>query len=175
MVISTSKDTASIQTGMVMSRHEPLAPIALVVLWSSGFVGASLAAQSAPAETTLLWRYVVAVVPLCGWALWTRRRYGARFLAAGGSVGILAQGGYLPRRLPGGGPRRAAGYVGARGLAAAAAGGPVLWGGSGGRTDRRQALGLLTGLAGVLLVVGGDVGGAGGAPGSRRSASGSSA
>ena len=41
----------------------------------------------------------------------------------------------------------------------------VLWAGSGGRTDRRQALGLLTGLAGVLLVVGGDLGGAGGTAG----------
>src|SRR5688500_12169826 len=71
------------------------APAALVVLWSSGFVGATLAAQSAPAETTLLWRYVVAVAPLCGWALWTRRRYGAGFLAREGVVGILGQGGYL--------------------------------------------------------------------------------
>jgi drug/metabolite transporter (DMT)-like permease len=38
----------------------------------------------------------------------------------------------------------------------------LLWVSSGDRTDRRQALGLLTGLVGVALVVGGDLGGAGG-------------
>jgi len=141
------------------------APIALVVLWSSGFVGATLAAQSAPAETTLLWRYVVAVVPLCGWALWTRRRYGARFLAREGVIGILAQAGYCL------GVYRAADLGVLPGTSALVASlqpplvAAVLWAGSGGRTDRRQALGLLTGLAGVLLVVGGDLGGAGGTAG----------
>ena len=138
------------------------APIALVVLWSSGFVGATLAAQSAPAETTLLWRYVVAVVPLCGWAVWTRRRYGSRFLAREGVIGILAQAGYCL------GVYRAADLGVLPGTSALVASlqpplvAAVLWAGSGGRTDRRQALGLLTGLAGVLLVVGGDLGGAGG-------------
>ena len=141
------------------------APIALVVLWSSGFVGATLAAQSAPAETTLLWRYVVAVVPLCGWAVWTRRRYGSRFLAREGVIGILAQAGYCL------GVYRAADLGVLPGTSALVASlqpplvAAVLWAGSGGLTDRRQALGLLTGLAGVLLVVGGDLGGAGGTAG----------
>ena len=141
------------------------APIALVVLWSSGFVGATLAARSAPAETTLLWRYVVAVVPLCGWAVWTRRRYGSRFLVREGVIGILAQGGYCL------GVYRAADLGVLPGTSALVASlqpplvAAVLWAGSGGRTDRRQALGLLTGLAGVLLVVGGDLGGAGGTAG----------
>ena len=142
-----------------------LAPLALVVLWSSGFVGASLAAQSAPAETTLLWRYVAAAVPLCGWAMWARRRYDARFLLREGVVGVLGQGGYLL------GVFRAADLGVSPGTTALVASlqpplvALLLWGGSGGRTDRRQAMGLLTGLAGVLLVVGGDVGGAGGASG----------
>ena len=141
------------------------APLALVVLWSSGFVGATLAARSAPAETTLLWRYVVAVVPLCGWAMWSRRRYGCRFLAREGVIGILAQGGYCL------GVYRAADLGVLPGTSALVASlqpplvAAVLWAGSGGRTDRRQALGLLTGLAGVLLVVGGDLGGAGGTAG----------
>ena len=141
------------------------APIALVVLWSSGFVGATLAAQSAPAETTLLWRYVVAVVPLCGWAVWTRRRYGSRFLAREGVIGILGQAGYCL------GVYRAADLGVLPGTSALVASlqpplvAAVLWAGSGGRTDRRQMLGLLTGLAGVLLVVGGDLGGAGGTAG----------
>jgi drug/metabolite transporter (DMT)-like permease len=142
-----------------------LVPIALVVLWSSGFVGATLAARSAPAETTLLWRYVVAVVPLCAWAVWTRRRYGARFLAREAVVGILGQAGYCL------GVYRAADLGVLAGTSALVASlqpplvAAALWVGSGGRTDRRQALGLLTGLAGVLLVVGGDLGAAGGTAG----------
>ena len=141
------------------------APLALVVLWSSGFVGATLAARSAPAETTLLWRYVVAVVPLCGWAMWSRRRYGSRFLAREGVIGILAQGGYCL------GVYRAADLGVLPGTSALVASlqpplvAALLWAGSGGRTDWRQTLGLLTGLAGVLLVVGGDLGGAGGTAG----------
>jgi len=141
------------------------APIALVVLWSSGFVGATLAAQSAPAETTLLWRYVVAAGPLCAWAWWTRRRYGARFLAREGVVGILAHGGYLI------GVYRAADLGVLSGTSALVASlqpplvAALLWAGSGGRTNRRQAWGLLTGMLGVLLVVGGDLGGSGGPAG----------
>jgi drug/metabolite transporter (DMT)-like permease len=141
-------------------------PLALVVLWSSGFVGATLAAKSAPAETTLLWRYVVAAPPLCAWAVWTRRRYGARFLAREGVIGILAHGGYLL------GVYRAADLGVLPGTSALVASlqpplvAALLWAGSGGRTDRRrQAVGLLTGLVGVLLVVGGDLGGKGGSAG----------
>ena len=139
-----------------------LAPLALVVLWSSGFVGATLAAQSAAAETTLLWRYVAAAAPLCAWALWTRRRYGARFLAREGVIGLLGQGGYLL------GVFRAADLGVPPGTSALIASlqpplvAVLLWVSSGDRTDRRQALGLLTGLVGVALVVGGDLGGAGG-------------
>lgn len=141
------------------------APIALVVLWSSGFVGATLASQSAPAETTLFWRYVVATGPLLAWAVWTRRRYGARFLVREGAIGILAHGGYIL------GVYRAADMGVLPGTSALVASlqpplvALLLWGGSGGRTDRRQALGLLTGLVGVLLVVGSDLGGAGGSAG----------
>ena len=139
-----------------------LAPLALVVLWSSGFVGATLAAQSAPADTTLLWRYVAAAAPLVVWALWTRRRYGARFLAREGVIGLLGQGGYLL------GVFRAAELGVPPGTAALIASlqpplvAVLLWAGPGDRTDRRQAFGLVTGLVGVVLVVGGDLGAAGG-------------
>lgn len=142
-----------------------LAPLVLVVLWSSGFVGATLAAQSAPAETSLLWRYVVTVGPLCAWALWTRRRYDARFLAREGVIGILAHGGYLL------GVYRAADLGVLPGTSALVSSlqppllAVLLWVTAGTRSGRRQVLGLLTGLAGVLLVVGGDLGGAGGSAG----------
>ena len=80
-------------------------------------------------------------------------------------IGILAQGGYVL------GVYRAADLGVLPGTSALVASlqpplvAAILWGGSGGRTDRRQALGLLTGLVGVLLVVGNDLGGAGGAAG----------
>lgn len=104
----------------------------------------------------------MAVGPLCGWALWTRRRYGAGFLAREGVIGTLGQGGYLL------GAFRAADLGVPPGTSALVASlqpplvAVLLWAGSGGRTDRRQSLGLVTGLVGVLLVVGGDLGGAGG-------------
>ncbi|MFC5727292.1 MULTISPECIES: DMT family transporter [Nocardioides] len=142
-----------------------LAPLALVILWSSGFVGATLAARSAPAETTLLWRYVVVVGPLCAWALWTRRRYDAGFLVREGVIGILAHGGYLLAVY------RAADLGVLPGTSALVASlqpplvAALLWIASSGSTDRRQALGLLTGLVGVLLVVGSGLSGAGGSVG----------
>ena len=142
-----------------------LAPLALVVLLSSGFVGATLAAQSASAETTLLWRYVVAVGPLCAWALWARRRYAARFLAREGVIGLLAHAGYLLGVYRGadlGVPPGTSALVASLQPPLVAA---VLWAGASGRADRRQAIGLLTGLTGVVLVVGGDLGGTGGTAG----------
>jgi drug/metabolite transporter (DMT)-like permease len=113
-----------------------------------------------------LWRYVVAVGPLCGWTLWSRRRYGAAFLAREGVVGILGQGGYLL------GVFRAADLGVSPGTSALVASlqpplvAVLLWAAwSGGRIGRRESLGLLTGLGGVLLVVGGELGGAGGLAG----------
>jgi drug/metabolite transporter (DMT)-like permease len=86
-------------------------------------------------------------------------------LAREGVVGILGQGGYLL------GVFRAADLGVPPGTSALVASlqppllAALLWVGSGDRTDRRQSLGLLTGLVGVLLVVGGDLGGAGGSAG----------
>lgn len=67
----------------------------LVVMWSSGFVGARLGTDEAPPDTLLAWRYLVVVVLLLAWTGlrggWaprgTRMRHGA--------VGLLTQGGYL--------------------------------------------------------------------------------
>ena len=107
-------------------------------------------------------------MPRSRWArgsLWTRRRYGARFLAREGVIGLLGQGGYLF------GVFHAADLGVPPGTSALVASlqpplvAALLWLGSGDRTDRRQVWGLLTGLAGVLLVVGGDLEGAGGPAG----------
>jgi drug/metabolite transporter (DMT)-like permease len=140
-------------------------PPALVILWSSGFVGATLASRSAPAVTTLLWRYVVAAAVLCAWVAWTRRSYGRRFLARQGLIGVLGHGGYCL------GVYRAADLGVLPGTSALVASlqpplvALVLWTASRSSADRRQSLGLLTGLVGVLLVVGGDLGAAGGPAG----------
>lgn len=142
-----------------------LAAPALVVLWSSGFVGATLASQSASAVTTLLWRYVVAAGVLVAWALWVRRTYRLGFLAREGLIGLLGHGGYCL------GVYHAADLGVLPGTSALVASlqpplvALVLWVASGSAADRRQSLGLLTGLVGVLLVVAGDLGAAGGVAG----------
>ncbi|MBE1877415.1 DMT family transporter [Myceligenerans pegani] len=72
-----------------------IAPALLVILWSSGFVGAALAAQSAPAETTLLWRYAVAAPVMVLLVTALGRRYPARYVRREAVLGILGQVGYL--------------------------------------------------------------------------------
>lgn len=133
-----------------------LAPVLLVVCWSSGFVGAALAARHAPAETSLLWRYVasaalvVAVVGRLG------RRYSAAYLRREVVLGALAQVGYLY------GVFRAAD----EGLSAATSAlvaslQPVLvavvLATGGERRGHRETLGLAIGLLGVSLVVAADL------------------
>src|SRR5689334_11530897 len=57
--------------GMRTDRGSRVLPsIALVVLWSSGFIGAELGTRQAPASALLAWRYLVAggiLVALCAW------------------------------------------------------------------------------------------------------------
>ncbi|GAB3160959.1 DMT family transporter [Myceligenerans halotolerans] len=72
-----------------------IAPVLLVILWSSGFVGATLAARSAPAETTLLWRYAVAAPVMVVLVAALGRRYSARYARREAVLGVLGQVGYL--------------------------------------------------------------------------------
>jgi drug/metabolite transporter (DMT)-like permease len=128
------------------------------VMWSSGFIGASLGTPEAGTPTLMVWRFLLAAGLLLVGILLLRRRWpGLREIAVQGVVGLLAQGVYLT------------GVVGAvefgvtagttaliaalQPLLAAALAGPVL----GERVDRRQWAGLAVGLVGVALVVGGDV------------------
>lgn len=137
-------------------RH--LAEAGFVVMWSSGFIGASLGTPEASTPTLMVWRFLLATGLLLVGILLLRRRWpGLREIAVQGVVGLLAQGVYLT------------GVVGAvefgvtagttaliaalQPLLAAALAGPVL----GERVDRRQWAGLAVGLVGVALVVGGDV------------------
>jgi drug/metabolite transporter (DMT)-like permease len=142
--------------GIGKRRH--LTEAGFVVMWSSGFIGASLGTPEAGTPTLMVWRFLLAAGLLLVGILLLRRRWpGLREIAVQGVVGLLAQGVYLT------------GVVGAvefgvtagttaliaalQPLLAAALAGPVL----GERVDRRQWAGLAVGLVGVALVVGGDV------------------
>ena len=142
--------------GIGKRRH--LTEAGFVVMWSSGFIGASLGTPEAGTPTLMVWRFLLAAGLLLVGILLLRRRWpGLREIVVQGIVGLLAQGVYLT------------GVVGAvefgvtagttaliaalQPLLAAALAGPVL----GERVDRRQWAGLAVGLVGVALVVGGDV------------------
>ncbi|KAA9162313.1 DMT family transporter [Amycolatopsis acidicola] len=133
-----------------------------VVLWSSGFVGATLGASAGGAITLLAWRFVLAAVLLLLW----RRRISLcpRQIAVQAGLGLLSQGGYLYGVYQAADLGVAAGtsalVAALQPIAAAALGQVVL----GERANIRQWAGLVGGLAGVALVVGGDVSGHPGTP-----------
>jgi drug/metabolite transporter (DMT)-like permease len=143
-----------------VGRSRAFAEAGFVVMWSSGFIGASLGTQTAGTSTLLAWRFLFAAVILFGLAMFMRRGWpGVKGFVHAGVVGLLSQGVYL------------GGVVGAvemgvstgttalvaalQPLFAAALVGPVL----GEKVAGRQWAGLAVGFAGVALVVGGDVGG----------------
>ena len=76
--------TESIPTGMVTWGHEretvrmtAASSMALVVLWSSGFIGAELGTRQAPASTLLAWRYLIAAAILIALCVWRHERVGS--------------------------------------------------------------------------------------------------
>jgi drug/metabolite transporter (DMT)-like permease len=134
-------------------RH--LAPALLVVLWSSGFVGATFAAPVAPATTTLLWRYVVAAPLMLTIVLALRRRYGPRYLRREAVLGMLGQAGYLYgvfRAVEAGLPAGTAALLASLQPALVA----VVLSRFGQHGGRRRTVGLAIGFAGVALAVGPD-------------------
>jgi drug/metabolite transporter (DMT)-like permease len=132
--------------------------LALVVAWSSGFIGAELGTRDASASTLLAWRYVVAAAVLVLLVAWTRRGWRVRRPWRHAVIGLLCQATYL------------GGVVGGVGLgvppgtaALIAAGQPlmvsVLERVLLGRTPSvRQRVGLALGVVGVALVVSSDLG-----------------
>lgn len=133
----------------------------LVVTWSSGFVGADLGTRHATADTLLMWRFVVAAGLLGGgWLIWRRARLPARALAEQSAIGLLSQVCYVGPIVWAVGlgvPSGTIALIAAlQPLAAGTLAGPLL----GERVGRRQWAGLGVGLAGVALVVRGDLAGA---------------
>ena len=144
-------------TGNV-GKSRAFAEVGFVVMWSSGFIGATLGTQEASTLTFLAWRsFLAAGVLLAAVLLLRRSSPSPGEVAVQGTVGFLAQGVYL------------SGVVGAvefgvsagttalvaalQPLLAAALAGPVL----GERVRARQWVGLIVGLVGVVMVVGGDM------------------
>jgi drug/metabolite transporter (DMT)-like permease len=140
------------------TRTDLLLAGAFVVFWSSGFVGAELGTSYAAADTLLGWRYAIAALLL--WVVVALRRVPVPPGAPARQVvlGLLSQVLYLGGAVTAVGLGVPAGTVALiaalQPLVVAAAAAPVL----GERTTVRQRTGLLIGLAGVALVVAGDIG-----------------
>ncbi len=128
-------------------------PVLFVLLWSTGFIGAKFGLPYAPPLKFLLWRFVFVISLMGAIALATRAAWprGVQWLHVA-VAGILLQAGYL------GGVFAAIGLGMTAGLSAlivslqpilTAFAGPLV----GERVSRRQWLGLVLGLGGVVMVV----------------------
>nr|WP_231404569.1 DMT family transporter [Actinomadura viridis] len=126
-------------------------------MWSSGFIGAELGSRAAPASTLLAWRFLPAAVLLAAWLLWRRSRIPLRDLGLHAVIGLLGQCGYLygvfaaaEQGVPAG---TSALLCALQPIVAVALAVPLL----GDPLTRKQVAGLGLGLAGVGLVVSGDL------------------
>ena len=126
-------------------------------MWSSGFIGAKLGTDAAGTVTVLMWRFLLVAGLLLAWRGVRGSLPAGRDLAIESIVGLLSQGVYLTGAVL---AIELGVAVGTTALIAAlqpivtgALAGPVL----GEQVRRVQWLGLLLGLAGVALVVGGEV------------------
>ena len=142
-----------------MRRTDILAASLLVLMWSSGFIGAELGTRYAPADTLLGWRYVVAAVLVGSWAVVRGLRPDRRTWPRIAVVGVLCQCLYLGGVVTGVGmgvpPGTAALVAALQPLVVAVGAGPLL----GEVTSTRQRVGLVLGVVGVALVVSSDLGG----------------
>jgi drug/metabolite transporter (DMT)-like permease len=152
---------------MTPSHWQPVSVLlaaGLVVLWSSGFVGARLGTEDASATTLLAWRFVVAGALALGWLAWRRSRLTGRVVVAHLGLGLLTQVAYLSGVVGGIGAGVPAGttalIAALQPIVVAVLAGAVLAEPAG----VRQWWGLVLGLAGVGLVVTDDLSGSSAAP-----------
>lgn len=68
---------------------------ALVLAWSSGFVGTRFSIDHAPAFLVVFWRCVVVTLMLLPWAIGALSRVSAAVLLRHTGIGLLAMAGYL--------------------------------------------------------------------------------
>jgi drug/metabolite transporter (DMT)-like permease len=126
-------------------------------MWSSGFIGARLGTDAAGTVTLLMWRFVVVAALLLAWT-WVRgSTLSQREVAVQVVIGLLSQGVYLAGTILsielGVALGTAALIAALQPILAGALAGPVL----GERVAAVQWAGLALGVAGVGLVVGGDI------------------
>lgn len=140
-----------------MRRSDTLAASLLVLMWSSGFIGAELGTGFAPADALLGWRYLVATALLVGYAAFRGLRPTWRAWPRLGLLGLLCQclylGGVVTGVAMGVPPGTAALVAALQPLVVAVGSGPLL----GEETSSRQRVGLVLGVLGVGLVVSGDL------------------
>lgn len=140
-----------------------VASVALIITWSTGFVGAELAARAGGEPVTVLaWRFVVLAALLTTAMLVLRRSWpSAHSWARQGTIALLSQAAYLLLIFEGvrfgvdGGT--AALIAALQPMLVATVAGRFL----GERANGWMWLGMTIGLAGVALVVTGQIGGSG--------------
>lgn len=141
-----------------MSSRLTFASIGLVILWSSGFIGAHLA-SAVGWLTTLTWRFIAAAVILVIACLALRIRIPRSTLLPQLAIGLFGQVIYLACVFfavsHGVSSGTAALVASLQPLVVAAIAGPLL----GEHTTARQRVGLILGLVGVGLVVAHDLSG----------------
>lgn len=142
-----------------MSRLTLFAPALFVFLWSTGFIGMKYAAPYAEPLTFLAWRFTIVALVMAAAALVTRAPWPRswRELVHVAIAGILLQGIYLAgvyESLIHGLTTGTSSLIASmQPVLVAAVAGPLL----GERLNGRQWAGIASGVAGVLLVVGGSL------------------
>jgi len=136
----------------------PALEAGLVVAWSSGFIGATLAAQTGAPFAVLFWRMAVATLVLLPLAMPALLRMRWQDIATQASVGALAMfaypGGVFAATMLGVPAGTAALVTALQPLATAAVAGVLL----GEANGPRQWIGLAVGLGGVGVSVAGGIG-----------------
>ncbi len=133
--------------------------VGLIVAWSSGFIGARLAADAGTVFLVLFWRFVIVSLVLLPLLIRAARRgLTAKSLILQSMLGIFAMFGYLAlgiKAIDLGVPAGTAALISAlQPVATAALAGSILHE----LVNRLQWTGLILGLAGVSLAVGGSLG-----------------
>ncbi|MFV3073984.1 DMT family transporter [Niveispirillum fermenti] len=140
---------------MTAPHWQQAAPALFVLLWSTGFIGGKLGLPHAEPLTFLLWRMALVAVALTIVSAWVKAPWPGSWRAAAhiAVAGLLVHGLYLggvfaalDQGVPAG---PVAVIVGMQPLLTALAAGPLF----GERLTRRQWLGLVLGLGGVVAVV----------------------
>ena len=132
---------------------------AMVIAWSSGFIGGKLSADTPGVFLVLFWRFLIASLLLAPFIVQALRKgLSASQFCRQAIIGFFGMTVYLAAGLKGielGVPAGLAALIGAlQPMATAALAGPLL----GELVGRRQWFGLLLGFAGVALAVGGSSG-----------------